>query len=283
MSLPGKCSLRHAVGTALFRFAFTLIALGCIATFLIASSLSLLAEPLHHDRTGNRYRSHPGENWYGYNPYHADLVIYDRFYQPLVAVGKQVMGWMPSSDQDWLDLEVRRAQSGFASRQPRARFGEHGFIEVEVGWPAPALGSTVILDSSQAIEPKVEAVLGGILVYEGDHPRGLRWFTTIPVRPVWPGFVINTAFYAALASIPFLIIRLRRLRRCAGRERRGECIWCRYDISGLDRCPECGGPRMPWRHAIMAGAIRGRRSDRFLRRVNRAPAVGSSDRPTTKA
>ncbi len=72
---------------------------------------------------------------------------------------------------------------------------------------------------------------------------GERW---IPLAPLWPGFALNTVFYAALAwglwQLP-LAIRLRRRRR------KGLCVRCGYDFKGLgglalgSPCPECGSAR----------------------------------------
>ena len=62
----------------------------------------------------------------------------------------------------------------------------------------------------------------------------------LPIRPLWPGFALNTLFYAALAwafwQLP-LAIRGRRRRS------KGLCVRCGYDrkgIGGGSPCPECG-------------------------------------------
>ncbi|MFI4896321.1 MAG: hypothetical protein ACIARR_00675 [Phycisphaerales bacterium JB059] len=59
----------------------------------------------------------------------------------------------------------------------------------------------------------------------------------IPVRPVWPGFLINTLVYAGacwlLLAAPGGAVRWRRARR-------GLCPACGYDLNGLPACPECG-------------------------------------------
>jgi predicted RNA-binding Zn-ribbon protein involved in translation (DUF1610 family) len=64
-----------------------------------------------------------------------------------------------------------------------------------------------------------------------------------PYLPLWPGFALNTLFYAVLAwgvwQVP-LAMR-RRSRRRAGR-----CIKCGYDLRATPAaspCPECGEPK----------------------------------------
>lgn len=70
------------------------------------------------------------------------------------------------------------------------------------------------------------------------HPN----WPEVPHAPVWPGFILHTAFWtlASLASHHALItFRTRR------RQRHGECTRCRYPIHYLPRCPECGTPTPP--------------------------------------
>ncbi len=62
----------------------------------------------------------------------------------------------------------------------------------------------------------------------------------LPLLPLWPGFLINTLFYALLLLIAW---RLPGVLRRAVRRRRGRCVRCGYSRDGLDAgvaCPECG-------------------------------------------
>ncbi len=69
--------------------------------------------------------------------------------------------------------------------------------------------------------------------------RGIEWpgTITLPLRPLWPGFAVNAAFYAGvcwiLLAVPGVLVRWRRRRR-------GRCPACGYELAGLDRCSECG-------------------------------------------
>ena len=62
---------------------------------------------------------------------------------------------------------------------------------------------------------------------------------TLPLRPIWPGFAINTVFYAVvlwlLTLAPFTARRFIRRKR-------GHCIKCGYDLRAVEheKCPECG-------------------------------------------
>ena len=64
-----------------------------------------------------------------------------------------------------------------------------------------------------------------------------------PLRPIWPGFALNTIFYAALFWLglrgPFALRRYLRRQR-------GRCLNCGYDLRGdlAAGCPECGWGRI---------------------------------------
>jgi hypothetical protein len=70
----------------------------------------------------------------------------------------------------------------------------------------------------------------------------------LPFRPVWPGFAINTIFYAALLWVLWRVPgKIRRLVRI----RRGCCPACGYKIApGVgNKCSECGHALSPRRGA----------------------------------
>ncbi len=69
-----------------------------------------------------------------------------------------------------------------------------------------------------------------------------RSMRVIPLRPIWPGFAINTISYAALLWLLFFgSLTARRIIR----RKRGHCIKCGYDLRGdfSAGCPECGWQR----------------------------------------
>ena len=78
----------------------------------------------------------------------------------------------------------------------------------------------------------------GLLLEQG-RTRGFP--RVFPFHPIWPGFAVNTIFYAAILWVPFAPFVLRRhIRR-----KRGRCPQCAYDLRSdlTSGCPECGWRR----------------------------------------
>ena len=79
------------------------------------------------------------------------------------------------------------------------------------------------------------------------QPQHRMWADTphvIPYRVYWPGFALNTIFYAAIAwalfALPFAIRRRRRIKR-------GLCVRCAYPVGVGNKCTECGAAMEPRR------------------------------------
>jgi hypothetical protein len=77
-------------------------------------------------------------------------------------------------------------------------------------------------------------------VHLGSHPIDpftVRDEAVLPVLPLWPGFAINTLFYAVIVwllfAAPFALRRRIRIRR-------GLCPACAYPIGDSEVCTECG-------------------------------------------
>ena len=102
------------------------------------------------------------------------------------------------------------------------------------GWPAKTFWGYDGL-ASEAIQrwPQqhrvIESWASGLRVRRVD-----RW---IPYLPLWPGFTVNTAFYAVVLYLlipgPFVLRRFIR-RRC------GLCPKCAYPVGESVVCTECG-------------------------------------------
>ncbi len=70
---------------------------------------------------------------------------------------------------------------------------------------------------------------------KGMFPNGAG--DTLPLRPLWPGFALNTLFYATFLWLmipgPFALRRFIRVRR-------GLCPKCAYPMGESAVCSECG-------------------------------------------
>ncbi len=66
---------------------------------------------------------------------------------------------------------------------------------------------------------------------------GSSSFRILPLRPVWPGFALNTLLYATLLWLlipgPFALRRFLRVKR-------GLCPKCTYPMGESSVCTECG-------------------------------------------
>lgn len=67
----------------------------------------------------------------------------------------------------------------------------------------------------------------------------------LPTRPLWPGFAINTVFYAAILWLLFAAPSALQRRR---RIKRGLCPKCAYPVGTNERCTECGAVVKPTRN-----------------------------------
>ena len=109
------------------------------------------------------------------------------------------------------------------------------------GWPALSMVALNEVDAWARVSSNV--VRRGLALPEGWLPQsGTAWPvvdtpTTLPLLPHFPGFAIDTAFYAGVSWL--LIFAPFALRR-ALRRRRGRCTECGYELAMLETCPECG-------------------------------------------
>ena len=125
--------------------------------------------------------------------------------------------------------------------QPWPRGNDVEWREVEgSGWPLIALSS----ERRRAANFTQEQRWG--LVVPGKGRRHIGQFfgaptpRVLPLRPVWPGFIVNTLAYATVWLVLLMIPGAIRGRR---RTRKGLCRHCGYDLSATpstNPCPECG-------------------------------------------
>jgi hypothetical protein len=83
------------------------------------------------------------------------------------------------------------------------------------------------------------ALIGGIRLPPRVNSEADHIWRAIPLMPIWPGFAINTIFYAAVLWVLFAVPVAMRKRV---RRKRGQCAACGYSLQGSESnlCPECG-------------------------------------------
>ncbi len=110
------------------------------------------------------------------------------------------------------------------------------------GWPLLCLWSETKRYNDKADHRDIVPVQWGIKTdlseWGGGNPHNMGP-RVLPLRPICPGFAINTVFYAAilwlLFAAPFVLRRRRRIRR-------GLCPACGYRVGTSPVCTECGKP-----------------------------------------
>ncbi len=102
------------------------------------------------------------------------------------------------------------------------------------GWPLLALWCELNMISN--VNAGLSYSVAGAIKTPWQWKSNLRP-RTLPLRPIWPGFAINTLLYATLLWL--LIPGAFALRRFL-RLRRGLCPKCAYPVAESAVCTECG-------------------------------------------
>ncbi len=133
-----------------------------------------------------------------------------------------------------------RSRMGNSSDQPLA--GDDGrfvYLRVfDVGWPWMAMQGEWRSGDSNILPQGFHNAWGRSRIVTSGPDKGLD-NDMLPLRPVWPGFALNTMLYAMvlwLLSVAPLALRRR------GRIKRGLCPKCAYPVGTSDTCTECGSP-----------------------------------------
>lgn len=136
--------------------------------------------------------------------------------------------------------------SGFSTPTPEFRSGS-ATVEIRNadgrGWPALSMWSEVRRKSyirdqgwvNQPVQGGIDTLLPPWKLGTGQMARSVP--RVLPLRPIWPGFAVNTISYAAalwfLVRGPFVLRRYVRVKRHL-------CPECGYPVGVSAMCTECG-------------------------------------------
>lgn len=102
------------------------------------------------------------------------------------------------------------------------------------GWPAWSMHSRFVRDLHTFEDLRMMSCGWRVGEFPNSHPPEAR---LLPLILLWPGFAINTLFYAtilwAVLALPAALSRTRRRRR-------GLCPACAYPVGTSPVCTECG-------------------------------------------
>lgn len=174
--------------------------------------------------------------------------------------------WTGTVPRDWPTRpQMRAAFDGIGyredlalwSRQPRSLASDTSYWQLteRAGLPLRSLGVVRNVAHAAFTDPAAaqrRSLADGLSIPSWIPFIVRRGWRSLPLQTIWPGFAINTLFYASilwmLFAAPFALRKRRRIKR-------GLCTKCGYNLRGSphpnplaeeDRvsvCPECGTAR----------------------------------------
>jgi hypothetical protein len=139
----------------------------------------------------------------------------------------------------WVDLDLDLESTAATANR---RFFDHPArrYEIAYGWPMLSFRGGLLATpwrtppATHDYPPALPEIPAMLAIGLSAEPRAM------PLMPIFPGVVLNTALYgAAWWAVLFSPGVIRRERR----RRRGACLACGYDRRGIAAgavCPECG-------------------------------------------
>ena len=144
---------------------------------------------------------------------------------------QSVITYLNSVRQRWFADHAMTVRAGWPCRSV---CGERW--EAERGWDRYVVNPQVGANILALPKPEHERHMLSIL---RPAAQGKGSFRIIPLRPSWPGFAINTVFYAAIVWALFVVPgNIKRRQRI----KRNKCGRCAYPLGASSVCSECGTP-----------------------------------------
>ena len=116
--------------------------------------------------------------------------------------------------------------------------GNRSVQVIDAGWPKRAMRMRGPVDTRDpGLEPWA-TIRKGLPVDTGRSGSGLWELPRgLPLSVLPLGFFVNSCLYGCAAAFVVMIWKAVRFVR---RFRRGRCVWCGYELGGVQPCPECG-------------------------------------------
>lgn len=212
----------HSRGVAILRSAAICLALGALANVLVAWCCAWPFDPTHA-RVTLLDQADP----VAVSPAHLQRVrehpLAQQFSDDQIMIGRETR---PGAERrlTFVTAYWRIVATSVTVDIALANTRNIIVTSVSAGWPARALAGERWSDSHIAL---------------GTSAQPIRPQRLLPLRPLWPGFAINTLVYGAVAWL--LILAPGVLRRWS-RRTRGQCERCGYPCGDSSVCSECGAP-----------------------------------------
>ena len=138
------------------------------------------------------------------------------------------------------DAECRGASYRFATASPLVDTLGHWSMSIEMyGWPVRSVRQVVTVEMPnvgvRAVQTGYECIRSPLNL---PALAAAGWSRYLPIHPLWPGFALNTLFYAV--PIGLLWLAPGTIRR-SYRRRHHLCIHCSYPVGDPAKpCSECG-------------------------------------------
>ncbi len=155
--------------------------------------------------------------------------------------------WPTSPDSATIELSLGLTQINASGRSPSDQPGRRGTAQwvFQAGLPFRCLHrerhrveawTELYFPLSLDMFYEDEPWTNGLAMPTFFHLR-YDYIRRFPVRPMWPGFALNTLIYSGLV---FTILLAPGVVRRSFRARSNRCIECGYMLLDAQRCTECG-------------------------------------------